>query len=156
MGAGSDARLREGPLVGSPGDQWENTPSNAPGTTFDQATVYNTSRSFLTGHPDVQLIFHTDQGVETVAKAIADLNLTGKVWTSGFNLSPAILDEVQKGQILVTVGQGFNKQAEAGVHACTQFLQQGKVPRGDVFLQPIPVTVANAAQMKRSVTQGGA
>jgi ABC-type sugar transport system substrate-binding protein len=139
-----------------PGIKWENKPSNAPSTTFDPATVYSTSRSFLTGHPEVQLIFHTDQGVETVAKAINDLHLTGKVFASGFNLSPAILSEIQKKQILVTIGQGFNKQAEAGAHACTNFLLHGKVARGDVFLNPIPVTSANAAQMKRSVTQGGA
>jgi ABC-type sugar transport system substrate-binding protein len=139
-----------------PGIKWENKPSNAPSTTFDAATVYSTSRSFMTGHPDVQLIFHTDQGVETVAKAINDLKLTGKVWTSGFNLSPAILSEIQKGQILVTVGQGFNKQAEAGSRACSQYLLHGKVLKGDQFLNAIPVTSANAAQMKRSVTQGGA
>ncbi len=150
-----------------PGMTFANTPHTAPSTTFDQATVYSVSRSFITGHSNVQVIFHTDQGVEVVGKVIRDLHLTGKVWTSGFNLSPAILDEINGSQILVSIGQGFNKQAEIGAHACTHFLLDGKVPASINYLSPVPVTknriqyapgkfTFRASDMARTVTTGGA
>jgi ABC-type sugar transport system substrate-binding protein len=159
-GPWAQARMRgfmKGLKATVPGIEFKNSPKTAPGTTFDQATVYSKARAFITGNPDVQLVFHTDQGVEIVGKVIKDARLTGKVWTSGFNLSPAILDSITEGQILVSIGQGFNKQAEAGVHACTQFLLDGKVPRPAIQrLDPIPVTKANAARLARSVKTGGA
>jgi ribose transport system substrate-binding protein len=150
-----------------PGVSFVNSVQTALGTTYAQATVYSTSRSFITGHSNVQLLFHTDQGVELVGKAIKDLHLTGKVWTSGFNLSPAIIDEINGGQILTSIGQGWNKQEEAGVHACTQFILNGTVPQSINYLQPVPVTknpiqyapgkfTFKASSMARSVTTGGA
>lgn len=150
-----------------PNISFANSPSSAPSTTFTQSQVYSVSRSFITGHSNVQLYFHTDQGIEMVGKVIQDLHLGNKVWASGFNLSPAILDEINAGQVLVSIGQGFNKQAEAGAHACTNFLLGGKVPSPIQYLQPIPVTkyvlkygpnkyTFRASAMARTVTSGGA
>jgi ribose transport system substrate-binding protein len=139
-----------------PSITFANSITTAVKTLYDFPTVYSTTRAYITGHPDVQLIFHTDQGVETVGKVIKDLKLTGKVWAVGFNTSPTILDEIVHDQILVTIGQQWNKQAEAGANACTQFIHNGTVPPSFVPTTPIPVTGANAAALKKTVSVGGA
>jgi ribose transport system substrate-binding protein len=139
-----------------PGITFANSITTAVKTLYDFPTVYSTTKAYITGHPDVQLIFHTDQGVETVGKVIKDLKLTGKVWSVGFNVSPTILDEIKNDQILVSIGQQWNKQAEAGANACTQFIRNGKVPASFVPMTPIPITSANASALAKTVNVGGA
>lgn len=56
-----------------------------------QETV-DTVGPFMAANPDVDLFFHTDQGVEGVGIAIRDQGRTGEVFTSGFNTSAQILD----------------------------------------------------------------
>src|SRR5581483_10714271 len=93
---------------------------------FTQATVYADAKAYLQGHPQVQLVFHTDQGVEMVAKAINDLH-------------------VKNGLVVVTMVQGFARQAEAGAKACGDFLYAGKYQTGHVVIPPEAVTQANVA-----------
>jgi ribose transport system substrate-binding protein len=139
-----------------PGISFANSITTAVKTLYDFPTVYSTTKAYITGHPDVQLIFHTDQGVETVGKVIKDLKLTGKVWSVGFNVSPTIIDEILHDQILVSIGQQWNKQAEDGANACTQFIRNGKVPPSVVATEPIPITKTNAPALKKTVSVGGA
>jgi len=112
---------------------------------FTQATVYADAKAYLEGHPQVQLVFHTDQGVEMVAKAINDLHLKGKVYTAGYNIDPPIASYVKNGTVVVTMVQGFARQAEAGAKACGSFLFAGKYQTGHVVVSPEAVTKANVA-----------
>lgn len=90
---------------------------------IDQATPY------LRGNQDINLLFHTDQGVEGVGLVIRDqLNQVGEVWTSGFNVSLPILDLIDEGVILTTINQGFDNQAEVAITACVDLFADGIVP----------------------------
>jgi ribose transport system substrate-binding protein len=110
---------------------------------FTQATVYADAKAYLQGHPDVQVVFHTDQGVEMVAKAINDLHLKGKTYAAGYNIDPPIASYVKNGPVVVTMVQGFARQAEAGAKACGDFLYGGKYKTGHVIISPEAVTKAN-------------
>ncbi|WP_405144455.1 sugar ABC transporter substrate-binding protein [Sphaerisporangium sp. NBC_01403] len=111
------------------------------GDNFTTQEVLNSVGPFLLAHNDVNLFFHTDQGVEGVGDIIKSKNLTGKVWTSGFNVSGPILDSIDAGRTLVTIDQGFDNQAEAPVSACVDYLTTGKVPSEPLqYLQPIVIT----------------
>jgi ABC-type sugar transport system substrate-binding protein len=112
---------------------------------FDQPTVYADAKAYLQGHPQVQLVFHTDQGVEMVAKAITDLRLKGKVFTAGYNIDPPIASYVKNGTVVVTMVQGFARQAEAGAKACGDFLFAGKYKTGHVVISPEAVTATNVS-----------
>jgi len=112
---------------------------------FTQATVYADAKAYLQGHPQVQLVFHTDQGVEMVAKAINDLHLKNKVYAAGYNIDPPIASYVKNGLVVVTMVQGFARQAEAGAKACGDFLYAGKYQTGHVVIPPEAVTQANVA-----------
>jgi ribose transport system substrate-binding protein len=111
------------------------------GKNFTTQEVLNSVTPFLTAHPEVTLFFHTDQGVEGVGDVIRNLNLSGKVFTSGFNVSGAILDSISSGATLVTIDQGFDNQAQAPVEQCAKFLANGETPADPLqFLRPIVIT----------------
>ena len=112
--------------------------------TGDGFTVDETIAStgpFLRGNPDVNLFFHTDQGVEGVGKVIETDGYLDSRYASGFNISTPILDSIKKGSILVTVDQGFDNQAYQSVKACIDYLTTGKLPAEEFpLLEPILVT----------------
>ncbi|GEM_PF-2447025 len=113
------------------------------GDNFTTKEVLNSVGPFLQAHPDINLFFHTDQGVEGVGLIIQNQKLSGKVWTSGFNVSGPILDSIDAGSTLVTIDQGFDNQAEAPVNACVDYLTTGSVPSDPLqYLKPIVITKA--------------
>ncbi|MDQ0470655.1 sugar ABC transporter substrate-binding protein [Labrys wisconsinensis] len=113
------------------------------GKNFTTQEVLNSVTPFLTANPDITLFFHTDQGVEGVGNVIRNLNLAGKVFTSGFNVSGPILDSIAAGTTLVTIDQGFDYQAQAPVEQCARFLAKGEVPADPLqYLKPIVITKA--------------
>jgi ribose transport system substrate-binding protein len=127
-----------------PGIHFINSPtSGIQSQGFTQATVYADAKAYLQGHPDVQIVFHTDQGVEMVAKAISDLHMKGKTYAAGYNIDPPIASYVKNGPVVVTMVQGFARQAEAGAKACGDFLYGGKYKTGHVVISPQAVTKAN-------------
>lgn len=121
---------------------FNNSKSGIPtGNDFTTQEVLNSVGPFLQAHPNVNLFFSTDQGVEGVGLIIKNNNLSGKVWTSGFNVSGPILDSIDAGNTLVTIDQGFDNQAEAPVNACVNYLTSGAVPSNPLqYLKPIVVT----------------
>ncbi len=113
------------------------------GKNFTTQEVLNSVTPFLTAHPEVTLFFHTDQGVEGVGNVIRNLKLSGKVFTSGFNVSGAILDAIDEGETLVTIDQGFDNQAQAPVEQCARYLATGETPADPLqYLRPIVITKA--------------
>ncbi|ACM39440.1 MULTISPECIES: sugar ABC transporter substrate-binding protein [Rhizobium/Agrobacterium group] len=115
---------------------------------YTTAEVIDSVTPFLTGNPKVNLFFHTDQGVEGVARVINNLGLTGKSFTSGFNVSGAILDDIEAGRTLVTIDQGFDNQSEAAVKQCVAYLTKGDVHADPLqYLNPIVITKAGGDGM---------
>ena len=98
------------------------------GSSYTTQGVISTVQPYLLANPNVNLFFHTDQGVEGVGDAITNLGLVGKAWASGFNADPAQLDMVDKGIILTDMGAGFNLQDEQAITSCVNFFLNGTVP----------------------------
>jgi ribose transport system substrate-binding protein len=110
-----------------------------PGYTTQE--VIDSVGPYLQANSDVNLFFHTDQGVEGVGEVIERAGNAGKQWTSGFNVSPRILDLIDAGIILTTINQGFDNQAEAAVRACVDLLADGTIPPDPLaYLDPIIIT----------------
>lgn len=111
------------------------------GPNFTTQEVIDSVGPFFAGNPEVNLFFHTDQGVEGVGTVIQQQDRTGSAWTSGFNVSEQILAYIDSGEILVTIDQGFDNQAEAAVHACVDFLAEGTLPPDPLaYLDPVVIT----------------
>jgi ribose transport system substrate-binding protein len=98
---------------------------------------------FLTAHPEVNIFFHTDQAVEGVGKVIQNLGLQGKVFTTGFNVTGAILDSVKQGVTLATIDQNYAAQTYAATQQCIKFLTKGELPDSPVnHITPVVITAA--------------
>lgn len=120
---------------------------------FESADVFASARAYLIGNPDVDLVFHTDQGVEPLGQAIQDLEISEQTYAAGFNISPGIIELIEAGDIVVSVGQGFSNQAEAGALACGDFLLTGEYEEGHVVLEPVPVTTENVDSLDWSLPE---
>jgi ABC-type sugar transport system substrate-binding protein len=146
----------EGLTAEFPGVQFVNSPSNPINATFDYPTIYTNAKAFIIGHPDVQMLFSTDDGVTMLAKAIADTQNTGKMISAGFNISQQILDSIKAGTIAVTVGQNWHGQASEAASAAADFIFKGTVIKGFHPTTPYPVTSDTLAAAQKVLASGGA
>jgi ABC-type sugar transport system substrate-binding protein len=113
------------------------TETNAINTSFDPGKTYDTYRTFLLGHPNVQFIVNVDIGAEYADRAIVDLNRTGKVFTIGWNVSKGQLDAIDKGIQVALLDQRWPDQGAFGPFACARFLSQGEVLGNTQSLLPV-------------------
>jgi ribose transport system substrate-binding protein len=126
------------------------TPTSAPSDNYQAPVEYSKVRSVLTGHPDVNLIFHTDWGIEQMPKAIADLGRKGKVFAIGYNVDAGILNEVQTGTILGTLDQRYDNQSAGFVQGCGNYLLGGKLPTWPAsYVSPYMVTQSNVVAYRK-------
>lgn len=111
------------------------------GPNYTTAEVIASVGPYMQANSDVNLFFHTDQGVEGVGIVIRDGGLAGKAWTSGFNVSMELLELMDQDIILTTINQGFDNQAEAAVRACVDLLVDGTIPPDPLaYLDPVVIT----------------
>ena len=158
-GPWAQARMRgflEGLTEAFPDVEFVNSVEDPYNTSFDFPKVYSTAKAFMSGNPDVQVLFHTDQGVEMLGKAIVDSNQTGKVFAAGFNLSPQILDYVDADAIVTTVGQNWHGQASSAAEAAAAFIFNGDVIKGVNAAEPFVVTKENVDEARDRLKNGGA
>lgn len=126
------------------------TPTTAPSDNYQGPVTYSKVRSLLTAKPDVNLIFHTDWGIQYMPKAIADLSRTGKVYAVGYNVDDAILNEVQSGQIIGTLDQRYDNQSAGFVQGCGDFLYGKKLPAYPAsYVNPFMVTQENVVAYRK-------
>ncbi|HWE62660.1 MAG TPA: sugar ABC transporter substrate-binding protein [Chloroflexota bacterium] len=126
------------------------TPTSAPSDNYQGTVTYSKVKSLLTGHPNVNLIFHTDWGIQYMPQAISDLQRAGKVTAVGYNVDDPILNEVQSGQIIGTLDQRYDNQSAGFVQGCGDFLLGGKKPSYPVtYVSPFMVTQANVVAYRK-------
>lgn len=106
-------------------------------TTYDPAGTYDAYKAFITGNPEVQVIENVDIGGEHAARAIADTNNTGKMYSLGWNVSIGQLDAIEAGTQIVALDQQWGDQAGFGATACAELLKNGNVLPNTNTLKPI-------------------
>lgn len=110
-----------------PGVTFVNTAESALMTGFSPTDVYAKVSAFLTGNPDVQVVYQTDTGAATVNKVITDLGREGETFSVGHNVSEAIIDGIAQGLQIATLSQDYPAQAAFAGRACGAFLATGEV-----------------------------
>ena len=134
-----------------PGVQFLDSPTKAVGTTYEQPKIFAAAQAYIQGHPDVDVIVHTDEGGSVVGDVIQKLGLKGKVHVVMWNTFPAVFDQIQKGVIVLALDQALDQQAQAFEHACAQFLLHGTVPAKPI--QAIPGLLVSASNVSRARQQ---
>ena len=116
------------------------------GPNYTTQEVIESVGPYLSANENVNLFFHTDQGVEGVGEVIDRAGTAGSVFASGFNVSLRILDLIENDIVLSTINQGFDNQAEAAVRACVDYLADGALPDSPLaYLDPVIITKAGTA-----------
>jgi ABC-type sugar transport system substrate-binding protein len=110
-----------------PGVTFVNTAESALMTGFSPTDVYAKVSAFLTGNPDVQVVYQTDTGAATVNKVITDLGREGETFSVSHNVSEAIIDGIAQGWQIATLSQDYPAQAGFAGRACGAFLATGEV-----------------------------
>ena len=113
------------------------TETNPINTSYNPGKVYDTYRTFLLAHPEVQLIENVDFGAEHADRAITDLNRIGQVFTIGWNVSKGQLDGIEKGIQVALLDQRWPDQGAFGAAACARFVADGEVLPNTQTLRPV-------------------
>lgn len=126
------------------------TPTTAPSDNYTGSVTYSKVRAVLTGHPDVNLLFHTDWGIQYIPQVINDLKMKGKVFAVGYNVDDAILNSVQNGDIIGTLDQRYDNQSAGFVQGCGDFLFGHKLPSyPNSYVNPFMVTQQNVVAYRK-------
>ena len=116
--------------------EFTNGPESTEAQGFDADEVYDSSVVWLQQNPDADMIFHADEGLEFLARAIGDQLLYGNVYAIGFGMSQTVGNLIHDGVVLATLLEGYEAQAAAAARACGDFLFDGVYDVGVVSRDP--------------------
>ena len=140
-------QMMEGFIVGItevlPDIEFVNGPDSVESFGFDPHAVFDRSREWVLAHPDVNIVFHTDSGLESLAGFIAEEALYGHVSAAGMHMSEVVARYIRERAVVVSMVPGLAAQAAAAAEACADFLLRGAYHTGPVAVDPVPVTEDN-------------
>ena len=143
-------RLMEGFIAGItaelPEIEFVNGPDSVESLGFDPERVYAISGRWIAAHPDVDIIFHADSGLEAASRYIADESLYGDVSMAGFHMSTDVLRYIREGVVVAATVPALADQAAAAARACGDFLLAGAYHSGTVAVDPLVVTEDNLGE----------
>ena len=127
--------------------EFVNGPDTAESQGFDPESVYTASEAWILGHPDVDIVFHTDEGLEMAARAVASHLLYGDVYAAGFHMSEQVADYIREGVVVAALPAGLWQQAHRAGLACGRFLLEGAHDTGFMAMDPLVATRDNVEEV---------
>jgi ribose transport system substrate-binding protein len=111
-------------------------------------TAYSQAKDFLTANPDLKAIYVTAGGPFGAAKAIEEMELTGKVKIVCFDFVDETIQYVRKGVISATIGQDpFGQGFDPIVYAYNQLRAEQKPPQEKMWTRLDVVTKDNVDEL---------
>lgn len=125
-------------------------------TTMDPADVQAKVKAALEADPDIDTILSTSANVagEPALRAIAELQLEGKVHFATFDLSAAVLQAVEQGKVEFAIDQQQYMYGYMPVAILKLYAHSGIVPASDVLTGPRFVTKDMASQVIDLASKG--
>ena len=140
-------RLMEGFITGItaelPDLEFVNGPDTVESFGLDPVEVYDEAGEWILAHPNVDIVFFTDEGMEPASRFIADRALYGDVSLAGFHMSEKVPNYIREGVVVAAMLPGLANQAAAAAEACGDFLLAGAYNTGHVAVDPVVVTEDN-------------
>ena len=125
------------------GVEFVNGPADVESFGFEPVAVYNATEAWVLDNLDVDIVFHTDTGVEALAEVMADQLLYGDMYAVGFHMSPQVADYIRERLVVASMVTGSAEHARLAGLACGGFLLEGVHETGHVVLEPAAVTRDN-------------
>lgn len=125
-------------------------------TTSDDAELYSLLDSYLANNPDVDTIMSVGpQPGEPAVRLLEDLGKDGEILLGSFDLTPVMLEAVQRGTASFLIDQQQYLQGYLGVQTAVLYAQYGLLPGNEVILTgPGFVDANNAAQVLDLAAKG--
>lgn len=126
------------------------------GATSDDSELYALMDSFLDNNPDVDTILAVGpQPGEPAVRLLEDRGLDGTVLLGAFDLTPILVEAVQRGSASFLIDQQQYLQGYLGVQTAVLYVQYGLLPGNEIILTgPGFVDASNAAQVLELSAQG--
>ncbi|MCY3618171.1 MAG: substrate-binding domain-containing protein [Acidimicrobiaceae bacterium] len=125
------------------GVEFVNGPADVESFGFEPVAVYDATEAWVLDNLDVDIVFHTDSGVEALARVMADQLLYGDMYAVGFHMSPQVADYIRERLVVASMVTGSAEHARRAGLACGGFLLEGVHETGQVVLEPAAVTRDN-------------
>ena len=125
------------------GVEWVNGPADVDSFGFDSFAVHDATEAWVLDNLDVDIVFHTDEGLEALSMVIADQLLYGDMYAVGFHLSEPVTNYIRERVVVTAMAQGLAEQARRAGAACGDFLLGGTHDSGHVVIEPVAVTRDN-------------
>ena len=129
------------------GVEWVNGPSDVDSFGFDPFAVHDATEAWVLDNIDVDIVFHTDEGLEAVARVMADQLLYGDMYAVGFHMSEPVTNYIRERIVVTAMVQGLAEQARRAGAACGDFLLGGTHDTGHVVIEPVAVTRDNVDEI---------
>ena len=129
------------------GVDWVNGPADVDSFGFDPFVVHDATEAWVLDNMDVDIVFHTDEGLEAVARVIADQLLYGDMYAVGFHMSEPVTNYIRERVVVTAMAQGLAEQARRAGAACGDFLLGGTHDTGHVVIEPVAVTRDNVDEI---------
>lgn len=125
-------------------------------TTSDDSELYSLMDSYLANNPDVDTILAVGpQPGEPAVRLLEDLGRDGSVLLGAFDLSPVLIEAVQRGTANFLIDQQQYLQGYLGVQTAVLYAQYGLLPGNEVILTgPGFVDASNADQVLDLAAKG--
>ena len=127
--------------------EWVNDPTTVVSQGFDPFAVYGASEAWVLDNIDVDIVFHPDSGLETVAAVIANRLLYGDMYAVGFHMNEAVADQIRQRVVVAAMIPGSAEQARQAGTACGGFLLAGEHQTGTFIVDPVAVTRDNVDEI---------
>ena len=129
------------------GVEWVNGPGDVESFGFEQFAVYDATEAWVLDNIDVDIVFHTDEGLEALAAVIADQLLYGDMYAVGFHLSEPVTNYIRERVVVTAMASGLAESARRAGAACGDFLLGGVHDTGRVVIEPTAVTRDNVEEI---------
>ena len=110
------------------GVEWVNGPADVDSFGFDPFAVHDATEAWVLDNIDADIVFHTDEGLEALARVMADQLLYGDMYAVGFHMSEPVTNYIRERVVVTAMVQGLAEQARRAGAACGDFLL-GRHPR---------------------------
>ena len=135
------------------GVEWVNEPATVESHGLEPNSVYDASEAWVLENIDVDIVFHTDAGLEQVSAVIANQLLYGDMYAAGFHVSEQVTDFIRERVVVAAMTQGLSEQAYRAGVACGDFLLGGAFESGHVVIVPKAVTRDNVDDLDWSLPE---
>jgi simple sugar transport system substrate-binding protein len=114
--------------------------------------------NYLLAHQDTDGIFCMESGpicFEPVLDVVRKEGLAGKIALSSFDISPALLDAIKKGEAVAGIDQLMYMQGYLPAVLTRNYLDYGMMPATDILTGPAVIDAGNIDKVKHRVMEAG-